>query len=123
LKHREAIVLFAHGSREPRWARPFERLASAVGKKTRLPVRLAFLEAMNPSLEKAVAALVKEGARSIRVVPVFLGYGGHLRDDLPKLVNAVGGQHAGLRLTLDRPVGEQAAVIEAIAAAVAGRGN
>ena len=82
-------------------------------------MRLAFLEAMDPSLEKAVSALVKDGARSIRVVPVFLGYGGHLREDLPKLINAVGEQHAGLRLTLDRPVGEQAAVVEAIASAIA----
>ena len=117
---KEGIVLFAHGSREPEWARPFERIARELAKK--LPaceVRLAYLEAMRPSLDEALADLVAREVRKIRVVPVFLGLGGHLKEDLPRLVKAAGEQYSELQLSIDKPIGEQPQVIDAIAAAVA----
>ena len=113
------IVLFAHGSRDREWARPFEQLAAAVSSKVDGPVRLAYLELMQPSLEKAIAAMAGEGVKRIRVVPVFLGAGGHTKDDLPKLLAAARKRHPDIDLVLDAPIGEQATVIEAIAVAVA----
>lgn len=118
---KEAIVLFGHGSREAQWARPFRELADSVSRKTGSTVRLAYLELMQPSLADAIATLAQEGATSIRVVPVFLGVGGHTRNDLPKLVDAARTRHAGVSITLDPPIGEQASVIDAIAAAIAKR--
>jgi sirohydrochlorin cobaltochelatase len=115
---KEAIVLFGHGSREPHWARPFEQLADTLTRQTDAIVRLAYLELMQPSLADAIATLAREGAVSIRVVPVFLGVGGHTRNDLPKLVEAARQRHAGVRIELDTPIGEQSSVIEAIAAAI-----
>ena len=114
---KQGLVLFAHGSRDPEWARPFERIAAIL--RERLPattVGLAFLE-HGPSLEEVVAALVAKGAGSIRVVPVFLGQGGHVKDDLPKLV--AGAARTGVDLHLEKPIGEQPQVVEAIARAIA----
>ena len=113
-----AIVLFGHGSREAQWARPFEQLAATLSRKTTATVRTAYLELMKPSLGEAIAALASEGATSIRVVPLFLGMGGHARHDLPKLVAAATDRHAGVSIALDPPIGEQPSVIEAIAAAI-----
>jgi len=113
---KEGLVLFAHGSRDPDWARPFERIAASLRDK--LPaaaVGLAFLE-HGPSLEEVVAALVAKGAGSIRVVPVFLWQGGHGKEDLPRLVAAARGD---VKIHLDTPIGEQPQVVEAIAAAIA----
>jgi sirohydrochlorin cobaltochelatase len=115
---KEAIILFAHGSRERAWARPLEQLAASLAKKFRGSVRLAFLEQMQPSLEQAIARLAEERMRSVRVVPVFLGPGGHVKDDLPKILDAARKQHPDMELSLDAPIGEQPAVIEAIAAAL-----
>ena len=109
------IILFAHGSREPQWARPFESLAAAVSQKSGQPVRLAYLELMQPALGDAIAALIREGMQSIRVVPVFLAAGRHLKDDLPRLI----AQFPGVSIDVDPPIGEQPSVIEAIAAAIA----
>jgi sirohydrochlorin cobaltochelatase len=119
---KEAIVLFGHGSREAQWARPLQQLADELSRKTDATVRLAYLELMQPSLNDAIATLAREGASSIRVVPVFLGVGGHTRHDLPKLVEAARERHAGVQIQLDAPIGEQASVIEAIAAAIAKKG-
>jgi len=114
---KEGIALLAHGSRDPQWFEPFERIAASL--QQRLPavaVALAYLE-HGPSLEEAVIALGAKGAMSIRVVPLFLGTGGHVRDDLPKLVSQA--RRADIQLTLDKPIGEQAEVIAAIVAAIA----
>ena len=116
---KQGIVLFAHGSRDPQWARPFEQLAATLANKIDARVVLAYLELMQPSLDQAIAVLVKKGATSIRVVPVFLGPGGHVREDLPKLLAAARERHPGIAFSLDAPIGEQPAVIEAIAAAIA----
>lgn len=110
-------MLFAHGSRDPEWARPFERIASILAKDS--PVRVAYLELMRPTLPEAVASLAAAGAESIRVVPVFLGQGGHVKEDLPRLISEAGRTHPGVRLILEKPIGEQSKVIAAIAAAIA----
>ena len=110
------IVLFAHGSRDPEWARPFERIAAALSKRKEFLVRIAYLELMQPSLEAAIADLVASGAGSIRIVPLFFGAGGHVREDLPRLVAAA---NPPVPVTIDPPIGEQADVVEAIAGAIA----
>jgi sirohydrochlorin cobaltochelatase len=109
----EGIVLFAHGSREPAWAQPFESLAGLLAKQ--FLVRNAYLELMRPSLDEAVAALAAEGAQRVRIVPVFLGQGGHVRDDLPKLAAAARARHPGVEIVLERTIGERPEVIEALA--------
>ena len=93
-----AIVLFAHGARDPRWAEPFEAVAARVrAAAPGCPVVLAFLELMAPPLGDAVERLVAAGATRVDVVPLFLGTGGHLRQDLPPLVDALRAAHPGGR--------------------------
>jgi len=113
---RKGIVLFAHGSRDPEWARPFERIAAALSKREEFLVKIAYLELMQPSLDAAIAELVASGVASIRIVPLFFGAGGHVREDLPRLVAAA---NPPVQVTIDPPIGEQAEVVEAIAGAIA----
>ena len=115
---KSGIILFAHGSREPQWARPFETLAEVLSRKCGGPVRLAYLELMQPSLGDAVAALASEGVQKIRVVPVFLAAGRHLREDLPRLAAQAREKFPGLEIQVEPPIGERASVVEAIAAAI-----
>jgi len=117
------IVLFAHGSRDPEWARPFEALAATLSPKFDGPVKLAYLELMPPSLEEAIDSLVDAGVTAIRIVPIFLGQGAHVKEDLPKLVARARERHPKIMLHLEAPIGEQHAIIEAIATAIAGRGT
>jgi sirohydrochlorin cobaltochelatase len=115
---KEGIVLVAHGSRDPEWSRPFERIAASLAQKLpAVAVGLAYLE-QAPSLDEAVTALVAKGVASIRVVPLFLGQGGHVKEDVPRLVNQIA--RPGLRISLEKPIGEQTRVVEAIASAIAG---
>jgi sirohydrochlorin cobaltochelatase len=116
-----ALILFAHGARDPDWARPFRQLTLELGEL--LPgerIVLAFLELMQPALPDCVASLYGEGVRELRVVPVFFGSGGHLKTDLPKLVEELGTRYRDLRIAVEPPIGEQPAVISAIARAISG---
>jgi sirohydrochlorin cobaltochelatase len=114
---KQGIVLVAHGSRDPEWSRPFERIASRVAEKLpAVSVGVAYLE-HGPSLPETVCALIAKGVASVRVVPVFLGQGGHVREDLPRLVSECA--RPGVQLSLETTIGEQPDVIEAIASVIA----
>jgi sirohydrochlorin cobaltochelatase len=113
-----AVLLFAHGSRDPQWAKPFEELAGSLRQLIDAPVMLAYLDFMKPTLAEAIDGLAKQ-ASAIRVIPVFLGTGGHVKEDLPRLVQQARGKHPGVSIRIDPTIGDQGSVIEAIAAVIA----
>jgi sirohydrochlorin cobaltochelatase len=114
---RSGLILFAHGARDPRWAEPFEAIAAAVRSRApELDVRLAFLELMAPDLSDAASALSASGCTHIDIVPLFLGTGGHLRRDLPPLVESIAARHPGVVIRLHGAAGEAPDVIAALAA-------
>ena len=113
---KQGLLLFAHGARDPRWALPFE--AVAVGVRERAPeveVVLSFLEFMTPGLVDAGAALVHSGCDDVSVVPLFLGSGGHVRKDLPALLDTLAATHPQVSWALRQTIGEVDSVIEAMA--------
>ena len=119
-----ALILFAHGARDPRWAAPFERLQQIA--QTQLPevtVRLAFLELMHPRLPETVAELVGAGCTEVTVVPVFLGQGGHVLRDLPLIVEQLHADHPQLQVKVAQAVGENPEVLGAIASYCIGTVN
>src|ERR1700746_3846309 len=112
----KALILFAHGAREPGWGEPFERLLlhvrnAAPGREVRLP----FPGLMSPGLAEAAAEVIANGAKSISVVPIFLGQGGHVRRDLPALIEALRMRHPGVTIEWATPAGEEESVLEAMA--------
>ena len=110
------LLLFAHGARDARWSEPFERVAAAVrSARPAQPVRLAYLEFMAPDIRSAAAELAAEGCTRVDVLPLFLGAGGHVRKDLPPLLDELRARHAGLAFELHPAVGESAALITTIA--------
>ena len=110
-----AIVLFAHGARDPQWAQPFRKIRRTITrKKPGTAVELAFLEIMEPPLADAVAKLVAAGHKRITVAPLFMAQGGHLKRDLPKILDALRGDHPGTEITLLPAIGDVDAILEAI---------
>jgi sirohydrochlorin cobaltochelatase len=114
------MVLFAHGARDVRWREPFERLAGKVRAARRSdaeagPVLLAFLELMEPDLPTAVGSLVADGCSVVTVVPVFFGQGGHVRRDLPEVIERCRGMYPSVRIVCAGAVGEDEAVLGAVA--------
>lgn len=110
------LILFGHGSREARWAEPFERLAARIrARAPAVEVRLAYLESIAPDLQGAAEELIASGVTAIHIAPIFLGQGGHLRRDLPVLVEALRQRHPSIVFSCVAAIGEDDAVIEALA--------
>jgi sirohydrochlorin cobaltochelatase len=93
------LILFAHGSRDPIWAQPFEAMLARIQSAApNMPCALAYLELMQPDFATVAAQLVLQGVTHIRVLPAFLAVGKHLRVDLPEFVAQAHSNHAGLQI-------------------------
>lgn len=110
------IVMLAHGSRDPQWVAPFELVRAKVeSRRPECCVSLAYLEHSRPDFQTAVDDLIARGATFVRVVPLFLGSGGHVRGDVPQLVERAMLKHPSLKLQVEPFIGDADAVLEAIA--------
>lgn len=112
----QAIILFAHGARDPEWAAPFcaiqRRLQAA---RPDVLVLVAFQEFMPPSLDAAVAQSAARGAQRIVLVPLFMAQGSHLKRDLPLLVERIRRRHPQLELQVLPAIGDEPEILQAIA--------
>ena len=116
------IILFAHGARDPQWAQPFQEICHRVrSSRPEYPIELAFLEIMSPTLEEAIQSLADQGASAITVFPLFMAQGGHLRQDLPKILDAIRAGHPHVPICLENAVGEVPEILDAIAAWILSR--
>jgi sirohydrochlorin cobaltochelatase len=115
-KTKRAVVLFAHGSRDPLWHKPMEAVAAhLVLDEPDLNVRCAYLELSQPDLATTCLELVAAGVNRIAVIPMFLGVGRHAREDLPLLVQAMQAQYPQVAFDLKPAVGEDLRLIQLLA--------
>jgi sirohydrochlorin cobaltochelatase len=111
-----ALVLFAHGARDPEWAEPFRAIAARVAASRKdLAVKLAFLELQSPSLTEAIAELAAAGHTTIHIAPLFMAQGGHLKKDVPALLAEIGKRQPALTIRLLPAIGEVPGLRDAIA--------
>ena len=108
-----AVILFAHGAREPEWARPFEGIRDRL-RAAGTPVELAFLEFMSPSLDEAAERLADKG--TVIIVPLFLAQGAHLKRELPAMVAKLRKRHAKTEFRVTPALGEAPEIVAAITA-------
>lgn len=115
-QQKRALVLFAHGARDPRWAAPFQRMQQlAQAQLPEVQVSLAFLELMTPQLPELVPQLVAAGCNAVTVVPVFLGQGGHVLRDLPLIMAQLQSDYPAVSFSTAQAAGEDPQVLNAIA--------
>ncbi|WBY02105.1 CbiX/SirB N-terminal domain-containing protein [Ramlibacter tataouinensis] len=115
------IVLLGHGSRDPAWREPMDAVAARI--RARAPdalVACAFLEWQAPDLAAAIDQVAQQGATSVAVLPVFVGVGRHVREDLPEHLAAARRRHPALTITALASVGEQAAALDCMASIALG---
>ena len=79
------------------------------------PVALAFLEHAAPDLVQAATEMSDTGVRRIKVVPLFFGRGGHLREDFPRQLASARAQLPAVAFDVTAAAGEDGTILEALA--------
>jgi sirohydrochlorin cobaltochelatase len=111
----QAIILFAHGARDPEWAAPFDNIKRRLqAERPGVQVELAFQDFMSPTLDEAVARSAANGAKRMVLVPLFMAQGGHLKQDLPRLVAQIRAQHPQIELKVTAAIGDSPEILQAI---------
>ncbi|MEM9155786.1 MAG: CbiX/SirB N-terminal domain-containing protein [Cyanobacteria bacterium P01_F01_bin.33] len=111
------VILLWHGSRDRRAALGFEQLVHNC--QTQLapqPVRGCQLECGSVPLEQQLHVILsKPGiSESAIVVPIFMGAGVHVRDDIPAAIAACQQQHPGAEIVVLPPLGQSVALVDVL---------
>ena len=80
-----------------------------------LPVELAFLEFMSPTLDQCIEQLSGKSIGSVVILPMFIAQGGHLKRELPEMLAILRHRHPLIDICLERAIGEDEAVLAAMA--------
>ncbi|MCI2417253.1 sirohydrochlorin chelatase [Saccharopolyspora sp. K220] len=80
------LLLVAHGTRDPAGPRVIERIADATAARLRVPVHIAYVDVIGPTVEDAL----REIDGPLVALPAFLAAGYHVRTDLPEQIAASG---------------------------------
>jgi sirohydrochlorin cobaltochelatase len=120
----QGLIVLAHGARDPAWAAPFERVVALVQQaRPQWAVALAYLEFMAPDLLGAGAQMAAAGCRHVTILPAFLGAGGHVRKDVPRLLAELHARHPAVHWHLAAAVGEHPLLVQAMVEIALGHGT
>jgi sirohydrochlorin ferrochelatase len=94
-----ALLVIAHGSRDPRHAVTVRALAARVAAaRPGLRVRTAFLDFDAPTVPDAVRHLAAGGVTDVVALPLLLTRAFHAKSDIPAVLAEAGAALPGLRL-------------------------
>ena len=111
-----ALLLLAHGTPQAAANAPIYRVAAALRERRYFRrVEAAFLECNPPGVPEALDQLIAAGHDAIVALPYFLQLGGHVAEDLPRLIRAARARHPQLRLYLAEHLGYHPLLLEVIA--------
>lgn len=120
MQKKTALVLLAHGSPDPRWRAPFEKLTSTLRERLGAErIQLAYLEFAAPTLYEAAGAAARAGFSRLRILPLFMAGGGHVERDIPVQVEQLCWELPEIAVDILPPVGEDPRVAAAISEIVA----
>ncbi|MBY0449683.1 MAG: CbiX/SirB N-terminal domain-containing protein [Cyanobacteria bacterium] len=110
-----AFILLAHGSRDPHWRRPFEVLLDSLQMQFgNHAVYLAYMEMAEPTLADVAVLANQAGKTQWQIFPLFMSAGGHVRHDIPPMIEALANQYPSVRIDILPPLGEHPLVHQAI---------
>jgi sirohydrochlorin cobaltochelatase len=108
------IMVCGHGSRDVDAVTEFQSVADGI--RARLPqydVDSGFLEFATPIIRDRLEALRARGNKRIIAVPGMLFAAGHVKNDLPSVINTYAAQHPDLEITYGRDLGLDMKLIRA----------
>lgn len=102
----EGIIILAHGSKKKDTEEIAESLARKVKVNFQEPIKVAFLQLSDSTIEKAVSELYEIGVRKFKIVPMFIFDGIHITEDIPAELDRVKTIYTDITINLGRCIGD-----------------
>ncbi|MFQ5984017.1 MAG: sirohydrochlorin chelatase [Alphaproteobacteria bacterium] len=97
------VLLCGHGSRDAEGIDEFKGLTRTLARRLpEYPVKSAFLEFARPVIREGLDSLRREGVTRILALPGMLFAAGHVKNDVPSVLNTFAAGHPGLRVDYGR---------------------
>jgi sirohydrochlorin ferrochelatase len=110
-----ALLLIAHGSRQPEANADLHQLAGELRRSGRYAVvEPSYLELAEPDVETCGASCVGQGAGRVVLVPYFLSAGVHVRRDLAAVRDRLAGRFPHVEFRLAEPLGPHPMLTEIV---------
>ena len=113
-----AVMMCGHGSRDERAISEFAHVAEQLKGRFAWPLEYGFLEFATPIIRDGLDKLRARGARRILAVPGMLFAAGHVKNDVPSVLNTYQAQHEGLTIKYGRDLGIDTRLVRAAGARV-----
>ena len=107
------VMVCGHGSRDMEAITEFQSVAAGIATRLpQYPVASGFLEFAKPIIREGLDKLHQQGADHILAVPVMLFAAGHVKNDIPSVLNTYAVQHPGLRIDYGRDLSVDTRLLE-----------
>lgn len=111
-----AIILIAHGSRQPEANEDLFHLAAGMRRRGEYAiVEPAFLELAQPDADETGGRCVEQGAERVILVPYFLSAGVHVLRDLTAIRDRLAARFPHVELCLAEPLGRHPLLLDIVA--------
>ncbi|MCI0682204.1 MAG: CbiX/SirB N-terminal domain-containing protein [Gemmataceae bacterium] len=110
-----ALLLIAHGSRNPEANADLVQLADEVRRRGGFDVvETAYLELAEPTIGRAGERCAAQGARRVVLLPYFLSAGVHVRDDLGRHRDELAARYPEITFVLAEPLGPHPLLLDIV---------
>jgi sirohydrochlorin ferrochelatase len=113
-----ALLLIAHGSRNPEANADLDHLAEGLRQRGHSLVQKAYLELAEPDIDGGAARCIKQGADRIVLVPYFLSAGVHVRRDLTAARERLAQRYPGVEFRLAEALGRHPLLLDVVEARI-----
>ena len=97
------VMVCGHGSRDVEAITEFRTVAAGIeARLPQYPVASGFLEFARPIICDGLDKLYGQGVRHILAIPGMLFAAGHVKNDIPSVLNTYAAQHSDLRIDYGR---------------------
>ena len=113
---RTALLLIAHGSRQPEANDDLYHVVGALREIGEFShIEPAFLELAEPDIDQGSALCVAQGAETVIFVPYFLSAGVHVQQDLKEIAKRQADRFPNVRFRVALPLGRHPLLLQVVA--------
>jgi sirohydrochlorin ferrochelatase len=110
-----AVILIGHGSRAAGADTDMERIAEGLRETSGGIVETCRMGGRGMPFAKVFEGCIAQGVTEVIVLPYFLHFGIHLREDIPEILRKNAQNHPEVRLVLGRHLGYDDALVHLVA--------